>query len=292
MVLLRAYQSLNLLTGSTDYIPPASLTDFVSASPKRLDFVDPQGRLQEYYGVFNLPDLLVGKYDTSTFEAYRQYDGFSDFDPLMFEFNGASLNGQVVYDYIQAGDVRGLLSDLFGGDDLFDGSQQNDTLLGFGGQDILKGNAGGDLMSGNGGNDLVSGNQGLDTMFGGYGDDTVRGGQDNDALAGLLGLDWLLGNQGDDTLVGGDDNDRLNGNQGNDTSKGGQGADVFVLSKDFDLIEDFNASEGDTIEVLASTPYTLGSSLGGDVQIIRDVGITTLAGVTLESFDPSSIITI
>lgn len=292
MVIVRASQSLNMLLGTTDYLPPVSLESLVSTSPTRIDALDPLGRLQSYFGSFNLLDLALQKYDTSTFTGYKQYMGATDATPLMYELTGASLNGQVIFDFLQFGDVPGLLDELFKEGDQIRGSDFNDSLVGFDGNDVIRAGAGSDLFSGNAGNDWLNGNQGEDTLYGRDGDDTLLGGQGNDVLIGGLGNDSLAGNLGNDLLIGDEDADRLNGNQGNDTLQGGLGADRFVLSKDFDVILDFNLLEGDKLEILASTPYTLSSNGNGDLQIVRDVGTTTLLGVILEGFDSSHIITI
>lgn len=292
MVLAKAFQSLNMLVGTTDYLPPASLSNLVSSSPTRIDVLDSLGRLQSYFGQFNLIDLANKKFDTSTFTGYKQYLGKTDSTPLMYELSGASLNGQVVFGYLQLQDVAGLLGELFKGDDQIQGSDANDSLVGFGGNDTIKAGGGDDFFSGNAGNDWLNGNQGQDTVYGRDGDDTLRGGQGDDLLIGGIGRDSLAGNLGDDVLNGDEDDDRLNGNQGNDTLKGGLGADRFVLSKDSDVILDFNLLEGDKLEILASTPYTLSSNTNGDLEVVRDVGTTTLLGVSLEGFDASHIITI
>lgn len=52
------------------------------------------------------------------------------------------------------------------------------------------------------------------------------------------------------------------------------------------MIYDFSAEDGDKIEILSSTPYTLSSDPSG-LQIIRDVGTTTLKDVALATFDES-----
>lgn len=292
MVVVKADLSLNMLLGTTDYLPPASVGSIVSTSPTRIDVLDPLGRLQSYFGSFNLSDLFVQKYDTSTFTGYKQYMGGTDSTPLMYELTGASLNGQVIFDFLEADDISGLVEELFKGADQIDGSDQNDSLVGFGGNDVIRGFAGDDLISGNDGNDSLIGNQGADSLFGREGADTLRGGQGNDQLLGGAGNDSIQGELGDDLLNGDEGDDRLNGNVGNDTLKGGLGADRFLLSKDFDVILDFSAAEGDKIQVLASTPFTLGSDLLGNLQIIRDVGTTTLLNVSLAGFDPGNIIVV
>lgn len=290
MIVAKAEQSLNMLLGTTDYVPPASPASLVFVSPTRIDALDPGGRLQSYLGIFNLDDLAIPRYDTSTFTGYKQYQGATDATPLMYELSGASLNGQVIAGFLQVGNVPGLLAELFKGDDLIEGSNQNDSLVGFDGADIIRGSGGNDLLSGNGGHDFVNGNLGNDTVYGRDGSDVIRGGQGDDLLIGGLGNDTLFGDLGNDFLAGDEGDDRLSGNKGNDTLQGGLGADRFILSKDFDVILDFNSAEGDKIAVLGSTPFTLSSNANGDLQIVRDVGTTTLLGVAEVGFDSSHLI--
>lgn len=77
-------------------------------------------------------------------------------------------------------------------------------------------------------------------------------------LYGEAGNDTLTGSGRPQILDGGEDNDILTGNSGNDTLIGGAGADVFVqqnldLNDDWqtntDVIMDFNASEGDILQI-------------------------------------------
>lgn len=85
--------------------------------------------------------------------------------------------------------------------------------------------------------------------------------------------------------------DTLTGNAGNDALTGGQGADRFILSRDSDVIADFNAAEGDSIAILSSTlHYSLLDSADG-LQISRaDLGTTTLRGITTASFNENTSI--
>ncbi|MES0826091.1 calcium-binding protein [Ruegeria sp. SCP11] len=94
-----------------------------------------------------------------------------------------------------------------------------------------------------GGNDTLTGSNGDDNLFGGSGDDVVSGGAGDDHVDGGSGNDVVSGGAGNDTIVDG---------YGADTMAGGDGADRFVLSDasaSGDVIEDFDPSEGDTIEL-------------------------------------------
>ncbi|MDJ0726353.1 MAG: calcium-binding protein [Prochloraceae cyanobacterium] len=169
-------------------------------------------------------------------------------------------------------------------------------------EDIF-GTLGSDFIDGLDGNDFVFGDAGDDTILGGTGKDTLDGGTGNDVLIGESGNDRLLGWDGDDTLKGGRGNDVLNGENGNDilvgggfdlrgfdlnskeldTLTGGAGADVFILgdslgayyldsfgfeASSFATITDFDALEGDKIQVFGtSQDYTL-SNRGNGVDIL------------------------
>ncbi|KAA3666458.1 Ig-like domain-containing protein, partial [Pectobacterium carotovorum] len=91
-----------------------------------------------------------------------------------------------------------------------------------------------DLSSSKGGNDILNGGDGDDILFG-------QGG--NDTLYGRAGNDLLYGGAGDDILIGG---------AGGDTLIGGAGADTFKWQAGDignDVIKDFNAKEGDRIDL-------------------------------------------
>ena len=239
------------------------------------------------YGSFGSDSLSGGDGDDflSGNAGVDSVDGGTGDDTLYGGQEGDQLIGRTGNDQI-FGDLGG--DAIFGneGTDTVDGGDGDDTLHGGKEGDQLIGGTGNDRLFGDLGNDFLNGNQGADTVDGGAGDDTLRGGQDGDQLIGGAGNDQLFGDFGDDLLVGLQGDDSINGNAGKDILSGGLGADHFLLSKDDDLITDFSSSEGDIIEVLASTPYSL-ADLGGNLQIIRDEGTTTLLGVTLASFDPA-----
>ncbi len=119
--------------------------------------------------------------------------------------------------------------------------------------------AGGDTLDGGAGNDTLTGASGNDILDGGNGNDTLNGGDGNDQLFGGNGDDVLHGGAGNDTLVGGAGNDTLDGGPGLDIMTGGKGADTFIfhntdwapgsLTAQKDIITDFNAAEGDRINL-------------------------------------------
>lgn len=82
----------------------------------------------------------------------------------------------------------------------------------------------------------------------------------NNAISGNAGNNTLNGGDGNDTLDGGSGNDRLTGNAGADTLFGGGGADRFIFtalgdstvsSSGRDVVEDFNRSQADKIDLAA-----------------------------------------
>jgi Ca2+-binding RTX toxin-like protein len=88
---------------------------------------------------------------------------------------------------------------------------------------------------------IAHGDAGLDILTGGNGDDQLFGDDDGDLL---------VGRRGDDTLDGGAGNDRLVGDGGKNIMIGGLGADIFFMGRGKELIQDFNADEGDTTAIL------------------------------------------
>ncbi|PWB65683.1 MAG: hypothetical protein C3F17_03415 [Bradyrhizobiaceae bacterium] len=108
-------------------------------------------------------------------------------------------------------------------------------------------------------NDAIYGEDGDDLLLGEEGDDFLHGGAGNDGLSGGEGRDFLLGGADDDRLYGGLGDDRLTGGSGADTFRfesAAQGTDAMV---------DFDAGEGDVIELLASA---FGLAPGTDVATV------------------------
>lgn len=122
-----------------------------------------------------------------------------------------------------------------------------------------------DSLAGDSGADIVYGNLGSDTCDGGAGNDIVRGGQQDDVLTGGAGDDWLSGDRDADTLTG------------------GAGADVFHTFGDagLDRVTDFNAAEGDRVQLDPGTQYAV-AQVGEDTVItMAGGGQMVLVGVQL-----------
>ncbi|MUG94706.1 DUF4347 domain-containing protein [Scytonema sp. UIC 10036] len=146
---------------------------------------------------------------------------------------------------------------LIGGfdDDIMQGLQGNDRLEGNYGNDLLIGGADDDNLLGGSGQDTLKGEAGDDELKGGDGADRLEGGIGIDVLYGDAGNDDLQGNDGNDYLLGDDGADLLEGGAGKDVLRGGRGEDSFLFASPdsgMDRILDFNALEGDRIQILAS----------------------------------------
>ncbi|KAJ56819.1 hypothetical protein ACMU_07725 [Actibacterium mucosum KCTC 23349] len=103
---------------------------------------------------------------------------------------------------------------------------------------------------GYGGADNVRGAESIDFLYGGTGADRVEGAGAGDFLFGQAGDDVLLGQAGPDKLFGGPGDDLLSGGTGANQLHGGNGADLFqIATGGQDVITDFDASEGDRVEI-------------------------------------------
>ena len=172
---------------------------------------------------------------------------------------------------------------------------------------VMTGNNAANTLVGLDGNDTLDGGKGTDTLTGGLGNDTyivdnagdvvvenstegidtvqasisyVLGNDvENLVLTGTFdrsgygnGLDNVItGNSGANSMKGYAGNDTLNGGTGNDTLYGGLGGDLFVFDtgSGADVIADFSAVQGDTINVHA---YTLGVA---NTALVHQVGADT-----------------
>ena len=77
------------------------------------------------------------------------------------------------------------------GDDVLNGTELADTLLGFGGDDRVRGRGGRDCILGHAGRDVLSGGAGGDVIDGGFGRDVLRAGGGRNRLHGGAGNDVL-----------------------------------------------------------------------------------------------------
>ena len=127
-----------------------------------------------------------------------------------------------------------------------------------------------DVSGAKDGNDKLLGGDGNDIIFGQGGDDYIDGGKGNDILLGGTGNDTLLGGEGNDILIGG---------KGNDILTGGSGADTFVWKSGDtgkDVITDFQASEGDRIDLRDLLQGETGSTIDKFLKVTTVDHVSTL----------------
>ncbi|USQ97609.1 hypothetical protein [Caulobacter sp. RL271] len=223
--------------------------------------------------------------------------GGADAD-IYFGFGGDDvISGQGGADQLSGGAGNDTLNGGAGADVLL-GEAGDDTLNGDDGDDVLSGGQGGDTLNGGAGNDTLfagqmgfngyadslgsvnrlNGGDGDDKLYASSGKDILDGGAGNDLLTVAYGEeipgDIFNGGDGDDeinasnvTMDGGAGADRLWIKTGNIIT-GGAGADMFYARYNdfwtwgqygFSTITDFNAAEGDRIDLGAVTDYTIGS---------------------------------
>ncbi|MDR6929125.1 retention module-containing protein [Pseudomonas sp. BE134] len=136
-----------------------------------------------------------------------------------------------------------------------------------------------DVSGAHDGIDNLLGGAGNDIIFGQGGNDNLYGGSGNDILLGGTGNDLLEGGVGNDTLIGGAGTDTLNGGTGNDTLIGGLGGDTFVWKAGdtgTDVIKDFNASQGDRIDLRDLLQNESGSTIDNFLKISTVDGVSSL----------------
>lgn len=198
-------------------------------------------------------------------------------DTLFIDADDTLILGGDGLDTVFVQDIRGVTLNLTeasveraiggDGDDVFDatGMAAATNQTGLGGNDILIGGNNNDRLIGNDGDDVLVGNDRNDRLFGNDGADQLFGG---------AGRDVLSGDAGDDILAGG---------LGSDTLSGGSGADSFVFAAadpgtGVDTIEDFDVTEGDTLDL--ST--VLSDGPGDAVVTLVESGGSTVVQVDLD----------
>ncbi|MBP2227849.1 Tol biopolymer transport system component/Ca2+-binding RTX toxin-like protein [Azospirillum agricola] len=130
----------------------------------------------------------------------------------------------------------------------------------------------------------LTGGAGRDVLVGNVLDDTLTGGLGDDFLSGGLGDDYLLGGAGNDVLVGG---------AGDDTLFGGAGADVFGfgIASGIDRIGDFNAAEGDRLQIGVGVTWTV-TEVGSNALVnLSSGGLVELDGIRPNQVSSSWFIT-
>ena len=195
---------------------------------------------------------------------------------LAFEIYDFSMPVATFNNFIRNGDTFGTLGMMLRGDDDINGAALNDALAGFAGDDWIRGWGGNDVLFGGDGNDIILGDDGNDDLLGEDGDDTIWGGEGSDAMDGGRGSDWLNGQEGNDFLYGGAGDDKLTG---------GAGADWFAIEEGngHDEITDFNAAEGDRINLHKGQAYHIGEYEGSAVIVLGSGDQAELIGVSKAS---------
>jgi Ca2+-binding RTX toxin-like protein len=141
--------------------------------------------------------------------------------------------------------------------DLFNGGEGIDTLVGTGGADaiLLDDNRSDALQSGprlsgieiidaGGGDDVVD----LTSRRHSYGDVTIDGGSGNDVIWSSEGDDVLMGGSGNDRMDGGTGKDYLYGGSGNDTLYGGWMEDILQGGSGNDYLQDRSPSASNVLD--------------------------------------------
>ena len=245
-------------------------------------------------------DILVPMKYSSSSGGYNYLNGGDGFD---------------IVDYASA--ITSVRIDLANSSN--NGYQANgDTLVsiegvrGGGYNDYLFGDSGDNMLDGKAGNDSLVGGAGNDTLLGGLGSDTINGGEGFDlssyanatssivvSLATgrgtggeasgdtLISIEGIVGSRYNDTISGDANANYLFGGVGNDNLTGGLGADTFAYAQGqngYDVINDFCASDGDTILIetasgtgsisvmdgAALSGNTQDAFAGSDVLVVRD----------------------
>ncbi len=200
-------------------------------------------------------------------------DGGEGNDVINGSLNDETLIGGDGDDAINGGGGNDFIQGL-AGDDTLSGGDGDDTLDGGSGIDSLLGGTGNDVLIGGTNNDMLDGQEGNDDLSGDAGNDTLLGGLGNDSLSGVAGNDSLVGGDGADFLNGGTENDVLLGQSGDDIIRGGDGEDSIFGGSGNDII---NAGDGDDFVNGQSGNDTITGSDGNDT-IRGDIGDDIIVG--------------
>ncbi|OIQ32226.1 MAG: hypothetical protein BM562_04935 [Alphaproteobacteria bacterium MedPE-SWcel] len=283
-------------------IAPEDIRMYVAGARLIITVLDASGAEQEYFAakVGNGPDghNVADYFHQITFGDGTVWDLGAG---LHLQGNSAAnRSAGTQFDDTMTGGAGDDIMAGMNGNDLMDGEAGQDDIYGWNGNDTLSdsGSEGGDRLFGEAGDDLITGGAGRDFLYGGTGDDTLVASADGDALEGGAGRDRLVGGRGADLLLGGEGHDWLSGGNGDDTLdggagrdklRGGNGADVFQFQWgeiNRDRIFDFDAGEGDRIEVagltdpaqvsvrLLATGLSITDLLSGQSAEIRASGVT------------------
>jgi Ca2+-binding RTX toxin-like protein len=132
------------------------------------------------------------------------------------------------------------------GDNTITGNNDGDEIKGTDKDDTIIGTFLNDRIRGLGGDDTLNGAYGSDTIQGNDGDDTVQGAELDDQIYGDKGSDVMSGGTGNDYIAAGSETtNEFYGDDGDDTLRGGSGKDFFSCGAGFDVVLDYDKSQGD-----------------------------------------------
>jgi hypothetical protein len=315
-VLFRITGPLEMQVSGIAVSPDDLLAAFNSQDPARLTAVLTAGgaQIEGYFsdgGLYgDVGDHLVGGASNDTLSGQGGHDTLSGgagddlihtYDGTSISTSGALVDGGAGVDTIDyQHNPHGVTVDLSGGAgtdtisgvEAAIGSPWADLIKGSSGADTLAGDGGGDTLQGGAGNDLIStaDASGLATtgalVDGGAGIDILDYGRNSHGVTVDLsgaggGTDTVTGVE---SVIGSASADLIKGASGALT--GGTGADTFhgFSGAGLDVVTDFNAAEGDRVQLDAGTTYHLiqaGSDLvidlgNGEEMILRNVQLSIL----------------
>lgn len=246
--------------------------------------------------VISTQRVIGSRFDDTLSGSYKPdwLSGGAGDDDLSGDIDADTLDGGAGADTIHGGTGDDLILSSGGGAYLR-GDEGNDTIVG--GDDVfedLHGNAGDDSVSGGGADDWVVGGKDQDQLKGGAGADIVYGNLGHDTCYGDDGDDIVRGGQNDDVLYGGAGDDWLSGDRQNDTISGGAGADTFHTFGEagVDRVLDFNAAEGDRVQLDPGTVYAVAQDWDDVVIRMEGGGQMFLIGVKLATLPEGWIFTL
>lgn len=263
----------------------AQITDFNANE----DVAQLQGSISDYFmGVQanasgGYDTVLSYKVDGQTYDQVAVFEGMTQLDltsDAVYALEDAPVVNITLPPVGSSGTTNTIIFD--DADNLILATAASDAVFAHGGDDIIRGFSGEDIIHGNEGDDYIHGDAGNDSLFGDEGHDILLGDAGNDLLNGGLGNDELAGAQLDVANPGTGEVDILTG---------GGGADIFVFGTrenpgsyaylgqgdaDYALVTDFNAAEGDVIQLQGSvSEYSLGVQAnvnGGHDTVLYHVG--------------------
>jgi Ca2+-binding RTX toxin-like protein len=244
------------------------------------------GEGNDTYLIDNAKDVIIdgNGIDTILIPIFMTYTLPNNIDALKLTgSDDSNATGNSLNNTLTGNEGENSLNGAFG-NDVINAGIGDDTLGGGVGNDNLLGGVGDDELMGGTGNDTLRGGEGIDYanyeamasalnvnlltgIAAGEGNDrlleieNISAGSGNDTLVGNAVSNEIEGGSGNDIIDAGTGDDTLTGASGKDIMSGGVGSDIFsyqnvtesdiVNPNGFDLIKDFNLSEGDKIDLSA-----------------------------------------